>query len=216
MNTLMENGVQLTLEQWMPEIFQEQIVGASEHLAKTSQLPENEKGLKVTDQASLEKYLGSLMNSKKKINPDGLSMRMLKECYQAMGDGISSQLSVKWMWGGYDVQWQLLNTKLHGIPQNRERVYTIGHIRGDGGGEIFPLKAADREDCAEHQQKGLWGGKLFKQYPGERFLSMNDAFMTDIGTDIASTVTARYYKGLGNHKDNLVVKQIGGVRNLMK
>lgn len=38
---------------------------------------------------------------------------------------------------------------------------------------------------------------------------MNDAFMTDIGTDTASTVTARYYKGLGNHKDNLVVKQIG-------
>ena len=111
--------------------------------------------------------------------------------------------------GGYDVQWQLLNTKLHGIPQNRERVYTIGHIRGDSGGEIFPLKAADREDCAEHQQKGLWGGKLFKQYPGEKFLSMNDAFMTDIGTDTASTVTARYYKGLGNHKDNLVVKQIG-------
>lgn len=38
---------------------------------------------------------------------------------------------------------------------------------------------------------------------------MNDAFMTDVGTDTASTVTARYYKGLGNHKDNLVVKQIG-------
>lgn len=40
---------------------------------------------------------------------------------------------------GYDVQWQLLNSKDFEVPQNRERVYTIGHLRARGERKIFPL-----------------------------------------------------------------------------
>lgn len=29
---------------------------------------------------------------------------------------------------GYDIQWEVFNTKNFGIPQNRERVYTVGHL----------------------------------------------------------------------------------------
>lgn len=47
---------------------------------------------------------------------------------------------------GYDVEWQLFNTKNFGVPQNRERVYTIGHLRSRGERKIFPLKGADGED----------------------------------------------------------------------
>lgn len=205
----MENGVQMTLEQWMPQIFQKQTVGASERLVRTSQWPESGEDLKETDPHSLEKYLESLEKQGKRINLNGSSMKMLKECLAATEDLTSCPYSLNWMWGGYDIEWQLLNSKLHGVPQNRERVYTIGHLRSRGSRKVFPLKAADGKDCVQHQQNGLQGGKLFKQFPGEKFLSMNDAFITDVGTDTASTVTARYYKGLGNHKDNLVVKQIG-------
>ncbi len=49
--------------------------------------------------------------------------------------------------GGYDIEWQILNSKLRGVHQNRERVYTIGHLRRCGTRKIFPLKAADGEDC---------------------------------------------------------------------
>ena len=48
--------------------------------------------------------------------------------------------------GGYDVEWQLLNSKLHGVPQNRERVYTIGHLRTKGAKKVFPIKGTDGED----------------------------------------------------------------------
>lgn len=47
---------------------------------------------------------------------------------------------------GYDTEWQLFNTKNFGVPQNRERVYTVGHSRSRGRKQIFPLKGADGED----------------------------------------------------------------------
>lgn len=40
---------------------------------------------------------------------------------------------------GYDVEWQVLNSKNHGVPQNRERVFIVGHLGGFGGREIFPF-----------------------------------------------------------------------------
>ena len=44
---------------------------------------------------------------------------------------------------GYDVEWRLYNSKDFGVPQNRERVYIIGHLRGDGGREVFPFFGED-------------------------------------------------------------------------
>ncbi|HEM4388965.1 TPA: DNA cytosine methyltransferase, partial [Streptococcus suis] len=31
---------------------------------------------------------------------------------------------------GYDAEWQVFNSKNFGVPQNRERVFIIGHLRG--------------------------------------------------------------------------------------
>ena len=47
---------------------------------------------------------------------------------------------------GYDVEWQTLNTKDFGIPQNRERVYTIGHLRKCGSKQILPITSTDGKD----------------------------------------------------------------------
>ena len=40
--------------------------------------------------------------------------------------------------GLYDIQWQLLNTKWF-LPQNRERVYFVGFLRGQSRPQIFPI-----------------------------------------------------------------------------
>lgn len=44
---------------------------------------------------------------------------------------------------GYDCQWQVLNSKDYGVPQNRERVFVVGHIRGQPRPEVFPIRKAD-------------------------------------------------------------------------
>lgn len=40
---------------------------------------------------------------------------------------------------GYDVEWQMLNSKDFGVPQNRERVYIVGHLRGERTRPVFPI-----------------------------------------------------------------------------
>ena len=46
---------------------------------------------------------------------------------------------------GYDVEWQVFNSKYFGVPQNRERVFIIGHFRGGGRTlkKIFPFQKGD-------------------------------------------------------------------------
>ncbi|WP_085390579.1 DNA cytosine methyltransferase, partial [Enterococcus faecalis] len=44
---------------------------------------------------------------------------------------------------GYDVEWQVFNSKDY-IPQNRERVFIIGHLRGERTRKVFPFKKNDR------------------------------------------------------------------------
>ena len=48
---------------------------------------------------------------------------------------------------GYDIEWQLFNSKYY-VPQNRERVYTIGHLRSRGSRKIFPIEGTGGKDSA--------------------------------------------------------------------
>lgn len=44
---------------------------------------------------------------------------------------------------GYDVAWQVLNSKNFGVPQSRKRVYIIGYLRSKCIGEIFSFTQAN-------------------------------------------------------------------------
>ena len=42
---------------------------------------------------------------------------------------------------GYAIQWQVLNSKNHGVAQNRERIFVVG-TRGESSREVFPFRYA--------------------------------------------------------------------------
>jgi DNA (cytosine-5)-methyltransferase 1 len=46
---------------------------------------------------------------------------------------------------GYDAEWQVINSADY-VPQNRERVFIVGHLRGRSGEQIFPIEGADGEN----------------------------------------------------------------------
>ena len=43
---------------------------------------------------------------------------------------------------GYDAEWQLINSSDY-VPQNRERVYIVGHLRIRGRREVFPIPSGN-------------------------------------------------------------------------
>jgi len=47
---------------------------------------------------------------------------------------------------GYFLQWQVLNSKNFGVPQNRERVFIIGHFGKGSFRQIFPLKICNKQN----------------------------------------------------------------------
>ena len=50
---------------------------------------------------------------------------------------------------GYDAEWDVINSKDFGVPQNRERVFIVGHLRGTSGSKIFPINGTDTKNCVD-------------------------------------------------------------------
>ena len=54
---------------------------------------------------------------------------------------------------GYDVEWQVLNSKNFGVPQNRERVFIVGHLRGERTRNVFPISGENQSTSSQSVMK---------------------------------------------------------------
>ena len=53
---------------------------------------------------------------------------------------------------GYDIQWQVLNAKNFGVPQNRERLFVVGHLRGEPRPQVLPIGEGNGESEEGNRQ----------------------------------------------------------------
>ena len=54
---------------------------------------------------------------------------------------------------GYQTQWQLLNSKFFGVPQNRERVYIVGCYGKECTGKIFPISGTNAKNIGKSEKE---------------------------------------------------------------
>lgn len=104
---------------------------------------------------------------------------------------------------GYDAEWEIFNSKNFGVPQNRERVFIIGHLRGERGREIFPFGRKDGKPNEERQIKIVGSTKGAHQTSlGQRDLVYN-------AEGLIGTLTATDYKQ--PKVVGIPIKQIGNI-----
>lgn len=88
---------------------------------------------------------------------------------------------------GYDIEWQVINGKYF-LPQNRDRIFIVGHLRGKSQSKIFPLTEINRQD------EGLAAKESEKR--------------KSIQNRHCGTITATYWKGWGGSRPMIAVPKI--------
>lgn len=191
----MESGTQMTLEEYMPETFQEQIAGVSDSRAKTSQLQENSLDFKGTVQACFLELCTLSDNSKKKIDPLTFSLRTLRICLVLMEDGISPDCSLKWSRGGMMQNGRCSTPKILECHRTdgENSIQIIDHK--DGYRKNTQVFAPD--GITETLDTGQGGGR------GHHVALPCFIDLCNSGTEttsVARCLQARYQKGCGTYK----------------
>lgn len=96
---------------------------------------------------------------KEEDKPTYLFVENVKNLLSVNGGWDFARLLVEMEQEGYDAEWQVLNSKYFGVPQNRERCFIIGHLRGRSTAKIFPVEGTDGENSVSLNLFGCLNGR---------------------------------------------------------
>ena len=150
--------------------------------------------------------------------PTYLFIENVKNLLSVNGGWDFARLLVEMDRDGYDAEWQVLNSKDFGVPQNRERCFIIGHLRGRSTAKVFPVEGTDGENSVQivgHKDGYRRNAQVFAPegatealdtgQGGERGHHVTLPCFIDLCyegsqmTEQARCLKARYYKGMANH-----------------
>ena len=150
---------------------------------------------------------------KEEDKPTYLFIENVKNLLSVNGGWDFARLLIEMEKGGYDAEWQVLNSKDFGVPQNRERCFIIGHLRGRSTTKVFPVERADGENHVQiighkdgyrrntqvFDQNGITETLDTAQGGGRGHYVALPCFIDlayqgkPVTTDVSRTILARYY-----------------------
>ena len=154
---------------------------------------------------------------KEEDKPTYLFIENVKNLLSVNGGWDFARLLVEMEQEGYDAEWQGFNSKDFGVPQNRERCFIIGHLRGRSTAKVFPVERADGENSIQiigHRDGYRRNTQVFAQDGITEALSTCQGGGRQHGalpcfidlchegskmTEQARCLKARYHKGASNH-----------------
>lgn len=156
---------------------------------------------------------------KEEDKPTYLFIENVKNLLSVNGGWDFARLLIEMEQRGYDAEWQVLNSKDFGVPQNRERCFIIGHLRGRSASKVFPIEGTDGKNSVQiigHKDGYRRNTQVFDQngitetldtaQGGGRGHHVALPCFIDLSyqetelTNKARCLQASYNKGIANHK----------------
>ena len=172
---------------------------------------------------------------KEEDKPTYLFIENVKNLLSVNGGWDFARLLIEMEQGGYDAEWQVLNSKDYEVPQNRERCFIIGHLRGRSTSKVFPIEGTDEKNSIQiiahkneyrRNTQTFWPDGITEALDtgqsGGRGHHVALPCFIDLSykktelTNKARRLQARYNKGIANHKAEVsgaAIKVIGEVNS---
>lgn len=172
-----------------------------------------QKGIKRGTRSGLFYEIMRLVDEAEENRPEWLICENVKNLLSIDGGRGFFEVLTEMGGRGYTVEWRVYNSKDYGVPQNRERVYIVGHCGESAGKSLLPIR---RESSATLSQI-VGGSQGERMYDGNRisctlssqggglgaktglytFVDLNKKGNVQT-TDTARALLARYSKGQPN------------------
>lgn len=172
-----------------------------------------QKGLKKGTRSGLFYEIMRLLDERKENKPEWIMCENVKNLLSIDGGGGFLNVVSEMAERGYSVEWKVYNSKDYGVPQNRERVYIVGHHGDSTGQPLLPIRRegttalgqiisgsqgervydANRISCTLSSQGGGCGAKTGLY----TFVDLNKKGSVQT-TNTARALLARYNKGQPN------------------
>lgn len=105
-------------------------------------------------------FVDLLKSQKEEDKPEWVLLENVKGLLSSSGGRDYLDYLLELEQAGYELEWQVFNSKDYGVPQNRERIYTLGHLRSRGRRQVLPVS----RESGSHLKQLVGGMQSYRVY----------------------------------------------------